>query len=125
MSFYSKSLNLALRARQPHYSDSIFVVGDTYYAYEHSFSFFYGLLVPVQRLRMVPPPLLRLAEVVLDVLTSALCSLHGKQGNSFGFMRQKNIQLQPWIQLDSNGALVPDISFLSSRYDKSKYTRQL
>ena len=95
-----------------------------YPAHEHGFRFFYGLSVPVQRFRMARSPVLRLAGLGLHVLTPVLGLLLGKQSNSFGFMVLKNTHLQPWMRLDKDGAPVPDIDFLASRYDKSKYARQ-
>lgn len=72
---------------------------------------------------MARSPVLRLAGLGLHMLTPLLGFLLGKQSNSFGFLVLKNTRLQPWMRLDMDGAPVPDIDFLASRYDKSRYAR--
>ena len=94
-----------------------------YPAHEHVFHFFYGMLVPVQRFRMATSPLFRLVGTVLNSLTPLLKKLLWRQGNRFGFLVLKNVGLQPWMKLDPEGQPVPDIDYLSSKYDRSKYSR--
>ena len=44
--------------------------------------------------------------------------------DSFGFMVLKNTRLRPWMRLNKDGAPVPDIDFLATQYDRSKYVRR-
>ena len=94
-------------------------------ARNHSFTFSFDQCVPVQHFRMASSQVLRLAGLGLKVLTPLLAFLLGKQNNSFGFMVLEDTRLRPWMRLNTEDTPVPDIDFLASRYDKSKYSDRL
>ncbi len=88
--------------------------------HKHSFFYYYGFHVPVERFAMARSPLYRFAGVAISKLTRAAEAVIPKQGNQFAFGVRKNTSLQPW--------LTPDLrfndSFMTKRYDKSLYRRR-
>ena len=97
------------------------IVYSMYPTHRHTFEYFYGLSVPVQRFRMSRSFFFRLIGEALAISSGLLAKLIGKQGNSFGFLVLKNTDLQPWIKIDSDGNLMPDAEYLANKYDRIKY----
>jgi len=92
--------------------------------YKHSYSFYYGYRLPIQRLAMSPSMVKRgiaaFAKLALPFFNFVL----PKQGNSFGFLVRKNSTLQDWMTHDSSGEPVPDMKYLSTLFDVSKYQKK-
>ena len=98
-------------------------VNSMYPSHRHGFKYFYGFTVPAQRFQMARSPFLRLIGKGLAFIAPALRFLLGKQGNYFGFLVLKDIELQPWVKVGPSGEVTPDVDYLAKRYDRTKYKR--
>jgi SAM-dependent methyltransferase len=85
----------------------------------HTFFYYYGFQVPVQRFSMARSALYRTMGVVLLRLGRLAEILIPTQGNQFAFGALKDTRLQPWLTKD----LQFDASFLSKKYDQAKYPK--
>lgn len=70
------------------------------YAPQHKpvLRFFYGLELPMARLRSSNRPLARIGLTLLIPLVKLLSIVLPRQGNEFGFVIEKRGELQPWLQ---------------------------
>jgi SAM-dependent methyltransferase len=85
----------------------------------HTFFYEYGFRIPSQRFAMSKSAWYRGMGLVLAKLARSCELLIPKQGNQFAFGALKNVKVKPWLHDDMSF----DGSFLSKKYDKSKYKR--
>ena len=88
--------------------------------YKHNYHFFYGLNVPVERLSISKNPLKRIIAKVGKLVLPVFMFLFKKQGNLFGFVIEKNVQLQPWL-LHDNNEIKFNMDYALKHYEPSNY----
>jgi hypothetical protein len=67
--------------------------------------FFYGLRLPVERLRATSKPILKTAVITLSPLAKLFAKTFPGQGNEFGFVVFKGGELHPWLDRDGAGRI--------------------
>jgi hypothetical protein len=85
--------------------------------HKHTFFYYYGYSVPVERFSMAKNPLYKIIGIGLAKIVNFLEVLIPKQGNKFAFAVLKQTQKNPWLTSD----LSFDQTYLSKKYDKQKY----
>ncbi len=89
--------------------------------YKHNFQFYYGLLVPIERLVMSKNIFKKVLAFTGKILVPFLTFFFKKQGNLFAFIVIKNIDLQPWLKIE-NGNIVFDLEYSKRKYNPEKYS---
>ena len=92
--------------------------------YKHTFYFYYGLLVPTERLAISKSffkrTVARLGKFVIPIFTF----FFKKQGNLFAFVIQKNTKLQPWLKIE-NSEIVFNLEYAKRNFNAEKYTESI
>ena len=92
--------------------------------YQHKFHFYYGLLVPVERLRMSKNYFKKIIAYTGKFIIPILTGLFKKQGNLFAFIVVKNIELQPWLKIvDKN--ITFDLEYSKNKFNPEKYSESI
>lgn len=87
-------------------------------SHRHKFFYEYGFSVPVHRFAMARNPMLRAAGWGIGKAARLAETIIPRQGNQFAFGAMKNVSLQPWL----DESLRFRDTYLSAKYDKSKYS---
>ncbi|WP_406685334.1 class I SAM-dependent methyltransferase [Seonamhaeicola sp. MEBiC1930] len=88
--------------------------------HKHKFHFYYDLKVPIQRLSMSKNLLKKIAAQIGAMVLPVFVLLFKKQGNLFGFVILKNIELQPWLTL-KNGDIHFNMNYGHEKYNHKRY----
>jgi len=91
--------------------------------YKHKYYFFYGLLIPIQRLTMSNNIFIRGLGFIAKYLTPIIVLFFKKQGNLFAFVVVKNQKLQPWL-IKENDEISFNLEYSNKNYNPNKYTKQ-
>jgi ubiquinone/menaquinone biosynthesis C-methylase UbiE len=90
--------------------------------YRHIFYFYYGLLVPTERLSMSKNTLKKIIGFIAKVLMPIFFIFFKKQGNLFAFVVKKNDKLQPWLKIE-NDKIQFDTEYSKSKFNTKKYLK--
>ncbi len=91
--------------------------------YKHKYYFFYGLLIPIQRLSMSNNIFIRGLGLIAKYLTPIIVLFFKKQGNLFAFVVEKNQKLQPWLKKEKE-KISFNLEYSHKNYNPNKYTKQ-
>lgn len=86
----------------------------------HKFKFYYGLKIPIQRLSMSKNPLKKAVAQVGKVVLPIFMLFFKRQGNLFGFVIEKNIELQPWLKIEGD-KIEFDMNYGLKNYNPQEY----
>ncbi len=92
--------------------------------YKHKFYFYYGLLVPTERLAMSKSQFKRVLAHVGKRILPFFTSFFKKQGNLFAFIVEKNVELQPWLKIE-NTNIIFDLDYSKNKFDSKKYSESI
>jgi hypothetical protein len=89
--------------------------------YQHKFNFYYGLLVPIDRISMSKNILKRIFAYIGKVILPIFTFFFKKQGNLFAFIIEQNVKLQPWLKIKNN-EITFNLNFSKNKFDSKKYS---
>lgn len=91
--------------------------------FKHKFYFYYGLLVPTQRLSMSKDIFKKTLGLISKFLVPIFFFFFKKQGNLFAFVVVKNQELQSWLKKEKN-QIVFNLDYSNKKYNPNKYNKQ-
>ena len=92
--------------------------------YKHKFYFYYGLLVPTERLAISKSFFKRTLAIFGKFLIPVFTFFFKKQGNLFAFVIEKNTKLQPWLKIDNNEILF-NLDYSKRNFNPEKYSESI
>ena len=91
--------------------------------YKHNFYFYYGLLIPTQRLSMSKNVFNRGLGLLAKYLAPLFVLFFKTQGNLFAFVVVKDKELQPWL-IKENDKISFNLEYSNKKYNPKNYIKQ-
>ena len=89
--------------------------------YQHKFTFYYGLTIPIHRLSMSKNIFKKIFAYIGKIVLPIFTFFFKSQGNLFAFIVKKNVKLQPWLKIENNEILF-DLDYANNKFDPKKYS---
>jgi len=90
--------------------------------FKNQFYFYYGLLIPTQRLSMSKNILKRGLGLISKFLIPILFFFFKNQGNLFSFIVLKTNELQPWLKKENND-IIFNLDYSRRKFSSEKYSK--
>jgi SAM-dependent methyltransferase len=90
--------------------------------YIHSFWYFYGYTIPLERLSMSPSIFKRMIGKIAIAVLPVFKFLFPRQGNQFAFIVSKEGKIQSWLIKNDNDKFIFNNNYAKDKFNTKKYT---